>query len=548
MLKYSYDNVIFNYPGMGIKELFSMKKIIPVLVVILLSVCLSASVAMAKQQLKVPPKPSLTVPVKPVKPQVDIKKIPRLVLPDLVIDNFSIDNEGMTEHENQMHFPVTARVSNTGEGKVDKPFYVVFEYYRDNLGRWEPDRTRSNAIKINTSVSPSQSINISGYLKIGKVMASDRNFRVRAVVDSLEFEEFPPEGGKISESNENNNVSNEITLSTPYVAELTGMNKEAAIRGVETVFIQGIGLGDQSEERILVIESKGEKIQAEVTRWTPGGINFKVPANTPTGDSLVYIADSGTMQQLTHSQPIIVTERKSLKWNKFMDAFNLFGGAFSIRLHTWSGGSDYQNVSQMTTLDSSNPVLLNVPRIQFKTDLGYYRFLINDFKTLDINHSENAFSVDRQNCASNQMRLLIRFESEKKELIGYYKVLGPAGSWRRDGAPDINVNNGLVTILFQFNDPGTGTLDYKAAANFTGDISASGSVWNTILDLFMSDWDKKVRKEVNAGIRNAINSQQVKQSITTSFMDFIRFQLSISSNHKIRNFDFTNDAIVVIYY
>jgi len=531
------------------KEEFLMKRRFSALMVMaLIIICLFATDVLAKVQIKSPPKPPVQIPVKPVKPPVNFKKIPQIVLPDLVIENFTVNAQAMTEDNSQMHFPVTVTIRNIGDAQVGNPFYIVFEYFRSNLNQWQPDRTRSNAIRVNMPIIPGHSVNIPGELKIGKVMGSDRDFRVRAVVDSLEFEEFPPEGGEISESNENNNVSSETTLSTPYVAQLTGIDRDSAVRGVDEIFITGTGLGEQSSERVLMIDGNGQTAQAEVTRWTPGGINFRIPGNFPTGDSRVYIAESATLQQLTSSQPVIVTERRPLKWVKFMDAFNLIGGAFSIRLHTWSGGSGYENVSEMTTLDNSAPASLNVPKIQFKTDVGYYRFLVNDFKTLDINQSENAFSVDRQGCADNQMRLLIRFESQNKELIGYYKVLGPAGKWRRQGAPDIHVNNGLVTVRFQFFDPGTGSLGYNAAANFTGDISASGKAWNAILDLFMSDWDNKVRKQVNTGIRHAINSPDVKQSIIASFMEFIHFQLGLGQNDTIRKIDFTSDAIVITYY
>lgn len=121
--------------------------------------------ATANVKIKTSSKSSTTIPVKNLKPPVNLKKIPKIVLPDLVVENFSVESQRMTEHGSQMHFPVNIRIGNIGNAVVDEPFYVVFEY-----------------------------------------------FRVRVIVDSAVFEEFPPQGGLIKESNEENNRNNKKTI------------------------------------------------------------------------------------------------------------------------------------------------------------------------------------------------------------------------------------------------------------------------------------------------------------------------------------------------
>ena len=498
---------------------------------------LFASSALA--QVKVIPK----VPTMPTK----IQKIPKLVMPDLVIESFSINSSHGVSVGSNMEYPVSAVIKNIGNAAAQGPIYVVFQYYRPQTGQWECDRTKAHAIRINRTFNPNDRVTVSGKLIINKAIISDATLRVRAMVDSACFEEFPPQFGYIKEINENNNYSNEATLSGGYRPNVVSVNPNKAIKGVDVISLVGTGFGTQNPTRTVVVEREGTKVRAEVTNWFTGVIYFKIPQQAKNGPSYVYIADSSTLSPISSVMNVMVLERKAIAWDSLVDVFNLIGGAFQIRLHTWSGGSGYVNESKLIPPFGSE-MPLEVPNVQFKTAVGHYRFLINDFNTFGPSSSQSGFEMSRQGCAANQVKLILRFESEGKELIGYYKVLGPAGKWRRTGAPDIQVDDAKVTVLFQFYDAGNGRLDYAAAASFDGRINASGKAWDDIIDFFMPDWDNKVKKEISRGVRQAINMPDVRQNVIDSLLMAIRMQLGLNANNVITKWQFDNSGIKVTFY
>ncbi|MFP4037371.1 MAG: hypothetical protein ACLFUE_07605 [Desulfobacteraceae bacterium] len=471
-------------------------------------------------------------------------------LPDLVIEDFDVRiyndrQEGLTTK-----YPFTATIKNLGSEAVTEPFYVNFEHILGEEGSWWVNRTESRAIRINHEIGPSEELPLSHFVTLSTTEISDTPVQVRAVVDSAEFEEFPPAHGHILESNEDNNTSSAVLIPVRYRPIVTGINKTEAIKGLDEVMLTGMGLGTADPGRTVVMEKDGNKLGAEVRQWSQGGVVFRVPQTADTGLYQVYIGESSSFYPLSEeSKFLMVFNRRELPWEQLMGGFNLFlTGAFSIRLHTWSGGSGYDNLSEMTVFGEKEPVSLMVPLIQFKTNMGYYRFLLNEMNTLGLNDEELGFSLKREACADNQLRLVILFENEGKEMIGYYKVLGPAGKWRRTGAPDVHVNNARIEILFQFVDAGLGNMDYQAAVTFSGDVQASGSTWNTIIDLFMGGWDNNVKKKVATSVRQVINSEETRQKISQSLIGSIRLLAGLKKTDTIAGYDFTSEAIRVTYF
>lgn len=473
-------------------------------------------------------------------------------LPDLVIENFEINLAQMQHLGLTTRYPMQASVKNIGSTKVAEPFYVSFEYIMGEQGPWVINRTESRAIKIDQEIGPDQEISVTGFVILTTADISDTPVQIRAVVDSAEFQEFPPAHGNILESNEYNNTSNSVQIPGFYWPVVTGISKTEAIKGTDVVMLYGMGLGSAKPGRTVVLVKDDNMIAAEVSQWSDGGVLFKVPEDTPTGHYQVYIGETGLSSLLLRSdesESLLVLNRRELPWGKLVDGFNyVFTGYFSIRLHTWSGGSMYQNTSEMMVYGHKDPVPIMVPLIQFKTSMGYYRFLVNDMNTLGFYDEDLGFSLNRDLCADNQLRLVILFEDQGKEMIGYYKVLGPAGKWRRTGAPDVHVNDARIEILFQFVDAGQGNLDYQAAVIFSGDVHASGSGWDNILDLFMSGWNSDVKENVRSSVRQAVNMQETRQNICQSLIQSIRFLAGLKQENIIFAYDFTSEGILVTYH
>lgn len=503
---------------------------------------------LAGAQVKLPPG---TPPKLPDVQVGDVVKPALKKLPDLVVEDFSVNfNVTPSVSNRRAWYPVEIRVKNTGQGPVEDHFFIGFEFVYGAQGYWTPDRTEDNAIMVQQHMSPGQSIGVSGYVKIDTAVLSGSTLQVRAVADTLEFEEFPPEDGRIRESNENNNYSSGVTIHGAYLPDVTGIDRTSAVRGVDVVSILGTGFGPADTARTVVVERDGQRTAADVNQWTEGVITFKVPQDAGTGPSMVYIGDKNTLGRLSAKEKsLLVMDRRMVGWETLINAFNNFlTGGFWIRLHTWSGGSEYENVSEMKVLGNRDPVPVNVPRVQFKTKVGYYRFLVNDMNSLGLYEDELGFSMNRQSCAANQMRLFIRFESEGKELVGYYKVLGPAGEWRRTGAPDIQVNDAEMAVLFQFLDAGEGKLDYQAAVTFSGDVHASGDTWNKILNLFMSGWDNDLKKQVQTSVRAAVNQTGTREEICESLKTSLLLYASLGANKTVSGYAFFQDGIEITYY
>lgn len=473
-------------------------------------------------------------------------------LPDLVIEDFQVNLVHRQEVGLITRYPMQASVKNVGSAKVAEPFYVSFEYLMGEQGPWVINRTESRAIEIDQEIGPGQEISVTGFVIFTTSEIPGTSVQVRAVVDSAEFQEFPPAHGNIVEANEYNNTSNSVHIQAFYTPVVTGISKAKAVKGEDVIMLYGMGLGNAEPGRTVVLVREENRIAAQVSQWSSGAVQFKVPEEVPTGHYQVYIGQIGSNQlflQSDESESLLVLDRRELPWWKLVDGFNyIFTGAFSLRLHTWTGGSMYRNTSEMLIYGQNDPAPITVPLIQLKTSMGYYRFLVNDMNTLGFYDQDLGFSLNRELCADNQLRLVILFEDQGKELIGYYKVLGPAGKWRRTGAPDVHVNNARLEILFQFVDAGQGNLDYQTAVTFTGDVQASGSGWDNILDLFMSGWDNDVKKNVRTSVRQAMNMQETRQEICQSLIESIRFLSGLKNNHTIVAYDFTSEGILVTYH
>jgi hypothetical protein len=483
----------------------------------------------------------------PELPKVNLPELDLLQPPDLVIESLEIETGKGAKHGDETWYPFSLGVKNIGKLPVTDHFYIVFERDFGGQGSWEPDRERSNAIRIDKPILPDQAIGVSGHLKLRISQVSERTVVVRALVDSAVFEEFPPPDGYIRELNENNNSSNAVTIQGRYQPNLTGISIDRALKGADEVIITGSGFGSQDPGRTVLLLKDSQKLPAEITRWTEHSIGFQVPVSAQLGYTRACIGSSDTLFPVSNSQGLIVLGSLELPWVDLLDAFNIFMRTFfSIRLHTWTGSSNYENISAMEVYGQEDPFPLEVPLVQLDTDVGHYRFLINDLNSA--RGIEWGFSMNRNNCEDNQFRLVIDFESEGYELIGYYKVLGPAGKWDRTGAPDVDVDKVSVEVLFRLRDAGGGRLDYDAGAIFKGDVSASGPVWNSILNTFQKGWRDDIEKEVGLSVRIGVNEQQTRYQICSSFVTSIRQLLKMKDNEKISGYNFTSNGIQVLYY
>ncbi|HEY6062181.1 MAG TPA: hypothetical protein VIV35_01155 [Chitinophagaceae bacterium] len=316
--------------------------------------------------------------------------------------------------------------------------------------------------------------------------------------------------------------------------------------------LSGLNLVPQENKYILVIEQNGFKTATESDSWTTFSIKFKVPAAVKVGRNLIYIAEKGTSNKVSDAVEFIVGEVNQVPWTAILSPFEIASAIFSLRLHNWNESSEPENHSELTypsytvTPDGKKVIdigkrVIEVPKIELNNWAGHYRFMFNDMMSA----ASLGFVFSRTGCSNKQFRLNINFESDGKEIIGYYKVKGPAGKWRREGAPDIHIDNGNLDNLFTLYYS-NGTLNYNATTGFNADVKAANNVEDAFLDFFKSSWNDDIRSQIAYEMQKALNSNEIRSMITGMLMETIRNK--IPGGRTISKIDFTGDAILVTNY
>ena len=467
--------------------------------------------------------------------------------PDIVLSGFAVTGT-LQAQGNYLTATFQVNVRNAGAVKVPRAFSVTIQYADAVDPNWRGENNGDNCFPVTTLLDPGQTYLLTGWLKVLGSGASNRTIRLRALADYTCDTDIPSPNGVIAESNENNNFSNEVSLSSGYLPGLTSVSPAICVKGVDDCVVNGPTLGAEQNGHTVVVERDSKKTAVTIKSWTNAAVHFTIPIGAEVGTSWVYIAESGTLRRLSDPLTLTVAETKAMPWDDLLDSWGLFGALLSIRLHNWSGGSESDNQSVLNIPSTSSSsgleaIALNVPKVEFKTSVGHYRFLANDIKSETLGGAV----LTKAGCTANQVRLDIAFEGAGTELIGYYKVLGPAGVWRRAGAPDIEIDNGRLGIVFSFYNTG-GALNYTVSPAFEASVHASNSAADSLMDTFISNWNDNAKAAIASSVRDALMAADIKSRITQSLMDIIRKRLSLPENRTIRKIEFTNAAVKITSY
>jgi hypothetical protein len=478
-----------------------------------------------------------------VVPQIQRKKLPVVVRPDLVLENLSVDPSPASSdptYSTYFRFRFQVMVKNVGSAPADKAFSVAFQYFHQGKSSWQGENDKNNCFSVTPLLQPNESHVLQGQLRVLKSMLSGQSVRVRALADFACNMEFPPRQGQIAELDENNNASNEITIpaSSLYRPHVGGVSPSLAERGVDRVTLSGRGFGAQAGDHILVIRKDDSRMAAVVQSWRDGVITFVAPASLEGGRYMVYIGDKTRLEPVSNMLNISVLETRAAPWAKVLEVWDIFKDSFSIRLHNWSGGPQEENESEMRLLRIEP---LDVYKVELSTAIGSYRFLVNDLRS-------TTAALSKTGCNANQLRIDVPFESKDPEMIGYFKALGPAGAWRRTGAPDVEVDKAVVSVWLTFTPTG-GSLNYFAHSAFEADIHTTNPAWKSIMNAFVGGWEQSVKNQVVSLINDRFNEGQTKAELLQSFMLMVRVATkTLSPQRDITRFKFTNSGIEVTFY
>jgi hypothetical protein len=462
-----------------------------------------------------------------------------IVSPDLVLTNFTVNQGAAQQVNNAFEFPFSVRIKNIGTGDVKNAFDLSFQTY-STAHQWSGENQPGfNCKRVNRLIKKGETTTYSGTLRILNYNIS-QDLRVRAYVDSACSDEFPDQWGQVGESNENNNHSNEVVLAGDYHPHIGSITPNIAIRGAgEVLMIGGTGFGSSQGSRTVRLRNGAFKIAANVTAWHNGVIYFTVPAGAKIGLNKVSIADAATLAKYPTANEVDlhVHAKKVLAWSDLISTWDLFKNAFSLTLNTHGGGSSYNNTSQITLLQAT-PV--SVPDINFKHAGLRYRFLVKD-----MNSVPGGIILTRQGCNSNQLKMEVSFESSGVELKAFNRALLPGAKWCDNCVADIHINNGKMTVIFDFSAT-NGNMDFGLSTNFSASVSASNNFADALMNLFLGNWNQDVRNQINNGVKNGLSSLSNKSYILSEFDNLIRMLLGIGGK-TITNIDFQGSGIHVTY-
>jgi len=472
-----------------------------------------------------------------------VKLPPRLEMPDLVIRQFQVpESSRQITPERDYKYTFTANVANQGNKAISGPFFLTVQVYKWTQQRWESSALSvgSNCIRVNTPLQAGESRALVGSISLRNYEVETPQVKLRLVVDCSCNREIPPSRNfDILELHEDNNASNELILTggyAPNIAEVSPSKK--VLKAPAEITLGGTGFGSTQEAHTVLIRFGATKVEAQIKHWSAGYIKCTLPADLPAGSYHISIADTGTLLSRSNVIHIEVVDQKLLPWVEVTDTWKLLQDAFSLKLNTWNGHDyKYENTSTLTIL-GTRPV--EVKNIQFhQANLGDYRYLISHLET-----REGGLQLTRGGCQPNQFRLIASFENHGRELHGYFKALGPLAGYTDVGAPNVEVNNAQMSILFNLTANGP-HLDYSVSPYLTADIKAApGSNW--ILDLFMPDWRSMIEDRVGAEVKKSLEDPAQKGPILADLTRLFGL-LSGAPMNRVDSLEFTPQGILITW-
>lgn len=490
---------------------------------------------------------------KPEKKNIKNYPVQNTVLkPDIVLSDFNINwSEGRLQG---MYYsaPFTVKVRNAGLLKTAVPFNVALQYSIPSDPDFHGENTGDNCFQVPVLLASNQLYLLAGTLKTLSTNMAGNTIKFRAIGDVDCLSEFPAPNGKIDESQESNNYSNEVSYTSGYLPNLDNVSPNICIKEITQCVLSGTSLGPQDDKYALVIEQDGYKTVVAAASWATVYIKFKIPASVKTGKNMIYIADKTTLDKVSDAVEFTVGELNQVPWTDILGPFDLASTLFSLRLHNWNGSPEPENHSELkypvyTVMPDGKKVLdigsrvIEIPKVELNNWAGHYRFMFNDMMSA----SSLGFVFSRKDCFAKQFRLNIYFESEGKEIIGYYKVKVASSPWRREGAPDIHIDNGNLDNLFTlyyYN----GTLNYNETTSFTAEVKAANDIEDAFLDYFKASWNDDIRAQIAFEMQKALNSSEMKSMITGMLMEAI--QKKIPAGRTICKIEFADNAMLITSY
>jgi len=484
--------------------------------------------------------------------QVNIELEPVVILPNLVIKEFTLQDQGVQTGD-QIKYKFRLKISNTGKVNITKPFYFTVQFKTENMSAFSMTDNHEKFMHLNAG----QNHLMEKTFTLNTQYVSGKTVQIRGFIDSGGDNEMPPAYRDIKESDENDNYSDVITINGAYKPHIVSIKPTFPVSGLkiatstkpanENVRIDGTGFGSTQGQHTVALFPIGDYANPKlvnIKNWSGGVINFTIPVTVESGRYVLAIIDKNTKQMKSNTLTVYVCVRRERPWSEVVSLWNELKNAFKLRMHTWGGKMIYDNQSTMTII--GKPDTLDVDEIKLNRDTGRYRYYINDFNAKPGGISLHRLSLDGVRLLDNELRMQILFESQKLEVKGYFQALG-SSSWKDHGAPDIDIDNAKLSVILAF-DYKNQRLDYLTpSVYFNADIDAHDPATDAFMDFFAAEWERQIVREVRKEIGSAFTRGETKKSLCDSFLGFV-IDIGNLPKAQIVDVKFTKDNILVTYY
>jgi hypothetical protein len=296
---------------------------------------------------------------------------------------------------------------------------------------------------------------------------------------------------------------------------------------------------EQGSSRVELVTGN-QATEMRVDQWRDGIIDVRVPANAPSGNGSIRVVKApltaegaeGRRGRLESNSRAFRVFRSITINNATLQAVvaALALGQTQIHLDNGNNASSVDFSAAMAALGASDTTF-TIPEMRASVPEGTriaasillpfgafperVKYYVNDIDSNDVSLS----------IAGGRLVLRIAFESRGPEVKGELKYcdLGVFGAcvtdhWSDGLAPDVQVNNAVVTVRFTPSES-NGRLTFSpATTEFNANFQIGGD-WEDWLVNEVTNYRNQVRPQIEARLNAALNTAAVRTAVGSAFMN-----------------------------
>jgi hypothetical protein len=230
---------------------------------------------------------------------------------------------------------------------------------------------------------------------------------------------------------------------------------------------------------------------------------------------------------------------KRLTWVELNRYWQKFRRGVILKISAWDDRLQApRQDSSLTVFGNSVPLAIGDIRLG-QSGLGEFRFLVQNMYAIP-----EEMKLIRANCAANQVRLEIPFESDGVEVKGLFRSLLNS-NWRDDKASDLEVNGARWQVALEFFFR-SGRLDFAIDSEFSTDIQVAGSAASSFNNMLLRSWRTEICRQISVAITESLKSEAEKADFGGQVLNW--FLEYLGEKGTVCNLEFSSDAVLLTYW